>query len=126
MSKLLSITIALFLIIPLTNAFSFDLKKLQDNLNQLKDQNNPNNPLGNLMKNMQGMTKDLSNKSNSGSVIDPSTPKNKIGGKVSSGNIKLAKSVCEPDLPKLVKNLPGANISNLEKDFSKSVDEIKK
>ena len=126
MSKLLSITIALFLIIPLTNAFSFDLKKLQDNLNQLKDQNNPNNPLGNLMKNMQGMTKDLSNKSNSGSVIDPSTPKNKIGGKVSSGNIKLAKSVCEPDLPKLVKNLPGANISNLEKDFSKSVDEIEK
>ena len=40
-----------------SNAFGFDLKKLQEGLNQLKEQQNSgdnSNPLGNLMINLQG------------------------------------------------------------------------
>ena len=46
-----------------SNVFGFDLKKLQEGLNQLKEQQNSgdnSNPLGNLMKNMQGVAKGIS------------------------------------------------------------------
>ena len=52
-----------------SNVFGFDLKKLQEGLNQLKEQQNSgdnSNPLGNLMKNMQGVAKGISGNTGTG------------------------------------------------------------
>ena len=61
--KLIISKILILFIFTLTmssNVFGFDLKKLQEGLNQLKEQQNSgdnSNPLGNLMKNLQGTAK---------------------------------------------------------------------
>ena len=61
--KLIISKILILFIFTLTmssNVFGFDLKKLQEGLNQLKEQQNSgdnSNPLGNLMKNLQGVAK---------------------------------------------------------------------
>ena len=112
-----------------SNAFGFDLKKLQESLNQLKEQQNSgdnSNPLGNLMKNLQGTAKNISGQLNQGSGSGGIVQGQQFSGNSSGSNKKLAQNICEPNMPKLLKNLPGANITNLEKDFGKSSDEIKK
>ena len=130
--KLIISKILILFIFTLTmssNVFGFDLKKLQEGLNQLKEQQNSgdnSNPLGNLMKNLQGTAKNISGqlnqKSGSGGIVQGQ----QISGNTSRFKYKIAKMICEPNMPKLIKNLPGANIANLEKDFGKSSNEIKK
>ena len=68
MSKILILFI--FILTMNSNVFGFDLKKLQEGLNQLKEQQNSgdnSNPLGNLMKNLQGTAKNMSGQLNQGS-----------------------------------------------------------
>ena len=68
MSKILILFI--FILTMNSNVFGFDLKKLQEGLNQLKEQQNSgdnSNPLGNLMKNLQGTAKNISGQLNHGS-----------------------------------------------------------
>jgi len=112
-----------------SNVFGFDLKKLQEGLNQLKEQQNSgdnSNPLGNLMKNLQGTAKSMSGQLNQNSGSGGIVQGQKLSGGTSSSNTKLAKLICEPNMPKLIKNLPSANIANLEQDFGKSSNEISK
>ena len=130
--KLIISKILILFIFTLTmssNVFGFDLKKLQEGLNQLKEQQNSgdnSNPLGNLMKNLQGTAKSISGQLNQNSGSGGIVQGQKLSGGTSSSNTKIAKMICEPNMPKLIKNLPGANIANLEKDFGKSSSEIKK
>ena len=77
--KLIISKILILFIFTLTmssNVFGFDLKKLQEGLNQLKEQQNSgdnSNPLGNLMKNLQGSCKNISgqlqSKNGSGGIV---------------------------------------------------------
>ena len=68
--KLIISKILILFIFTLTmssNVFGFDLKKLQEGLNQLKEQQNSgdnSNPFGNLMKNLQGVAKRISGQLN--------------------------------------------------------------
>ena len=130
--KLIISKILILFIFTLTmssNVFGFDLKKLQEGLNQLKEQQNSgdnSNPLGNLMKNLQGTAKSMSGQLNQNSGSGGIVQGQKLSGNTSSSNTKVAKLICEPNIPKLIKNLPGANITNLEQDFGKSSNEIKK
>ena len=123
--KLIISKILILFIFTLTmssNVFGFDLKKLQEGLNQLKEQQNSgdnSNPLGNLMKNLQGTAKSMSGQLNQNSGSGGIVQGQKLSGNTSSSNTKVAKLICEPNMPMLIKNLPGANIANLEKDFGK-------
>ena len=58
---------------------------------------------------------------NKDSTMMTSTGQSTSGG---SSNKKLAKGLCEPNIPQTIKNLPNANVSLVEKDFDKSRNEI--
>jgi len=125
--KLIISKILILLIFTLTmssNVFGFDLKKLQEGLNQLKEQQNSgdnSNPLGNLMKNMQGVAKGISGnagtgKNNFGKINNQTSSK-------SSSGIRDVKKICGFGL-RFYKDLPAPNIANLEKDFGKKSNAI--
>jgi hypothetical protein len=102
------------------NAHAFDLKALTDKIQ--KDiggkVNTPNsggsNPLGGLLKGL--------NQNNSS--ISTNTGNSNMSS--SKGNTKLAKGICEPNIPQIVRNLPKGDVSLIEKDFGKNQNEIKK
>ena len=101
MSKILIFFI--FILTMNSNVFGFDLKKLQEGLNQLKEQQNSgdnSNPLGNLMKNLQGTAKSMSGQLNQNSGSGGIVQGQKLSGSTSSSNTKLAKLICEPNMPK--------------------------
>jgi len=52
----------------------------------------------------------------------------KAGGnsQPNSSKSKLAKGLCEPDIPQILKNLPEGNIADLENDFGQKSNSIKK
>ena len=84
-----------------SNVFGFDLKKLQESLNQLKEQQNSgdnSNPLGNLMKNLQGTAKNMSGQLNQGSGSGGLVQGKKFSGNSSVSNNKLANNICEPNM----------------------------
>ncbi len=72
------------------------------------------------------LQKDLGGKLN----IPKSIPSSKIssGGssKPNANKTKLAKQMCEPNIPQIIKNLPEGNIADLENDFGKKSEGIKK
>ena len=125
----LFLKLAIFVICSISinsSSLAFDLKKLQQKLEQnLKQIQKPkssagknSNPLGNLLNSKKIVGTGAA--STVGVAGSSSVAKgNQGGGKAN------AKRVCEPSFPKLIKNLPGANIGNLEKDFGKSAIEIK-
>ena len=87
------------------NAHAFDLKALTDKIQ--KDiggkVNTPNsggsNPLGGLLKGL--------NQNNSS--ISTNTGNSNMSS--SKGNTKLAKGICEPNIPQIVRNLPKGDVS---------------
>jgi len=100
------------------NVYAFDLKSLTDKIQKdiggkLNVPNNTgSNPLG-------GMLKGLSQ--NKGNISS-----NTVGGNSTSSNenTKLAKGICEPNIPQTIKNLPQGNNAQLEVDFGKKQNEI--
>ena len=125
--KLIISKILILFIFTLTmssNVFGFDLKKLQEGLNQLKEQQNSgdnSNPLGNLMKNMQGVAKGISGNAGTGKN-NFGKLNNQTSSKSSSG-IRDVKTICGFGL-RFYKDLPAPNIANLEKDFGKKSNAI--
>ena len=102
------------------NAHAFDLKALTDKIQKdvggklnIPQTNSGSNPLGGMLKGLN---------QNKGSSMMTTTGQSMSGG---SSNKKLAKGLCEPNIPQTIKNLPKANISLVEKDFGKSRNEIK-
>ena len=106
------------------HANAFDLKSLTDKIqkdigNKLQvpkggSNSGGNNPLGGLMKN-------LNNKGGS-SISLGNMAQNSQG---SSGNGKLAKGVCEPNIAGILKNLPKGDVASLSSDFNNaSTDQI--
>ena len=107
-----------------SNVFGFDLKKIQESLNQLKEQQNSgdnSNPLGNLMKNMQGVAKEIS--SSLGTEQNNISNLNNKTSSKSSGGLRDVKTICGFRL-RFYKDLPAPNIANLEKDFGKKSNVI--
>jgi hypothetical protein len=102
------------------NAHAFDLKALTDKIqkdigSQLNVPNSGgSNPLGGLLKGLN-----QNNTNNSNNISSSNMPNTK-------GNTKLAKGICEPNIPQIVRNLPKGDISLIEKDFCKNQNEIKK
>ena len=101
------------------NAHAFDLKALTDKIQKdvggklnIPQTNSGANPLGGMLK---GLNK------NKSSTMMTTTGQSMSGG---SSNKKLAKGLCEPNIPQTIKNLPNANVSLVEKDFGKSRNEI--
>ena len=125
--KLFISKISILFIFTLTmnsSAFGFDLKKIQESLNQLKEQQNSgdnSNPLGNLMKNMQGVAKGISGNAGTGKN-NFGKLNNQTSSKSSSG-IRDVKTICGFGL-RFYKDLPAPNIANLEKDFGKKSNAI--
>ncbi len=102
------------------NAHAFDLKALTDKIqkdigSKLKVPNSSSsNPLGGMLKGLN---------QNKGNVSTKSIGANSNN---SSGNKKLAKGICEPNIPETIKNLPKGNNALLENDFGKQQNEIMK
>ena len=107
--------------------YAFDLKSLTDKIQ--KDigsklqvpkggpSSGNSNPLGGLLNNL--------NTNNSGS--SSSNMSNISQSSSSSGETKLAKGVCEPNIDKIIKNLPKGNFLDLVNDFNgQNKDEISK
>ena len=119
MFKFFKVSLLLVLILGLNqNTYAFDLKSLTDKIQ--KELNVPNNSGSN---SLGGMLKSLNqNKSNTSSSNVTS------GGnsQPNSSKSKLAKGLCEPDIPQILKNLPEGNIADLESDFSKKSQNITK
>ena len=97
---------------------AFDLKSLTDKIqkdisgNLNLPNNNGANPLGGMLKGL--------NQNNTNITTSPSVSNNAT----SKGNTKLAKGICEPEIPQIVRNLPKGNISLIENDFGKKQKEI--
>ena len=106
--------------------YAFDLKSLTDKIqkdigNKLQVPNGGNssgnsNPLGGMLKNLN-KNKGGGSSLNLGNMSQASSS--------GTGNKKLAKEMCEPNIAKILKGLPKGNISSLSSDFNnKSTDEI--
>ena len=100
-------------------AHAFDLKALTDKIQKdvggklnLPKTNSGSNPLGGMLKGLN---------QNKGSTMMNTSGQSKQG---SSSNKKLAKGLCEPDIPQTIKDLPKADVSLVEKDFGKNRNEI--
>ena len=110
----------IFLVLAISkNVYAFDLKSLTDKIQKdvgeklkVPQTNSGSNPLGGMLKGLN---------QNKGSTMMTTTGQSTSGG---SSNKKLAKGLCEPNIPQTIKNLPNANVSLVEKDFSKSRNEI--
>jgi hypothetical protein len=103
------------------NAHAFDLKALTDKIQKdvggklnIPQTNSGSNPLGGMLKGLN---------QNKGSTMMNTTGQNMSGG---NSNKKLAKGLCEPNIPQTIKNLPKADISLVEKDFGINQSEISK
>ena len=101
------------------NVYAFDLKSLTDKIQKdvgeklkIPQTNSGSNPLGGMLKGLN---------QNKGSTMMTTTGQSTSGG---SSNKKLAKGLCEPNIPQTIKNLPNANVILVEKDFGKSRNEI--
>tara|TARA_B100001093_G_scaffold207241_1_gene199174 strand:+ start:2081 stop:3595 length:1515 start_codon:yes stop_codon:yes gene_type:complete len=101
------------------NAHAFDLKALTDKIQKdvgeklkIPQTNSGSNPLGGMLRGLN---------QNKGSTMMNTTGQNMSGG---SSNKKLAKGLCETNIPQTIKNLPKADVSLVEKDFGKSRNEI--
>ena len=101
------------------NAHAFDLKALTDKIQKdvggklnIPQTNSGSNPLGGMLKGLN---------QNKGSAIMSTTGQSMSGV---SSNKKLAKGLCEPNIPQTIKNLPKADVSLVEKDFGKNRNEI--
>ena len=109
-----------FLVLAISkNVHAFDLKSLTDKIQKdvgeklkIPQTNSGSNPLGGMLKGLN---------QNKGSTMMTTTGQSTSGG---SSNKKLAKGLCEPNIPQTIKNLPNANVSLVEKDFGKSRNEI--
>ena len=109
-----------FLVLAISkNVYAFDLKSLTDKIQKdvgeklkIPQTNSGSNPLGGMLKGLN---------QNKGSTMMTTTGQSTSGG---SSNKKLAKGLCEPNIPQTIKNLPNANVSLVEKDFGKSRNEI--
>ena len=109
-----------FLVLAISkNVYAFDLKSLTDKIQKdvgeklkIPQTNSGSNPLGGMLKGLN---------QNKGSTMMTTTGQSTSGG---SSNKKLAKGLCEPNIPQTIKNLPNANVSLVEKDFDKSRNEI--
>ena len=119
MSKFYKISLIVCLTLGLTqNAYAFDLKSLTDKIqkdigSKLNVPNNTgSNPLG-------GMLKGLSQ--NKGNISANTVESNSSS---SNGNTKLAKGICESNIPQTIKNLPQGNNVDVENDFGKKQSEI--
>ena len=119
MSKFYKISLIVCLTLGLTqNAYAFDLKSLTDKIQKdiggkLNVPNNTgSNPLG-------GMLKGLSQ--NKGNISANTVESNSSS---SNENTKLAKGICEPNIPQTIKNLPQGNNVDVENDFGKKQSEI--
>ena len=110
----------IFLVLAISkNVYAFDLKSLTDKIQKdvgeklkIPQTNSGSNPLGGMLKGLN---------QNKGSTMMTTTGQSMSGG---SSNKKLAKGLCEPNIPQTIKNLPNANVSLVEKDFGKSRNEI--
>ena len=110
----------IFLVLAISkNVYAFDLKSLTDKIQKdvgeklkIPQTNSGSNPLGGMLKGLN---------QNKGSTMMTTTGQSTSGA---SSNKKLAKGLCEPNIPQTIKNLPNANVSLVEKDFSKSRNEI--
>ena len=103
------------------NAHAFDLKALTDKIQKdvggklkIPQTNSGSNPLGGILKGLN---------QNKGSTMINTTGQSNQG---SSSNKKLAKGLCEPNIPQTIKNLPKPDVSLVEKDFGKNRNEINK
>ena len=101
------------------NAHAFDLKALKDKIQKdvggklnIPQTNSGSNPLGGMLKGLN---------QNKGSAMMNTTGQNISGG---NSNKKLAKGLCEPNIPQTIKNLPKADVSLVEKDFGKNRNDI--
>ena len=109
-----------FLVLAISkNVYAFDLKSLTDKIQKdvgeklkIPQTNSGSNPLGGMLKGLN---------QNKGSTMMTTTGQSTSGG---SSNKKLAKGLCEPNIPQTIKNLPNANVNLVEKDFGKSRNEI--
>ena len=109
-----------FLVLAISkNVYAFDLKSLTDKIQKdvgeklkIPQTNSGSNPLGGMLKGLN---------QNKGSTMTTTTGQSTSGG---SSNKKLAKGLCEPNIPQTIKNLPNANVILVEKDFGKSRNEI--
>ena len=100
------------------NSNAFDLKALTDKIQKelTVPNNSGSNPLGGLLKNLnQKKSNTSSSNITSGGNSQPNSSKS-----------KLAKGLCEPDIPQILKNLPEGNIADLENDFGQKSNSIKK
>ena len=106
--------------------YAFDLKSLTDKIqkdigNKLQvpkggNSSGNSNPLGGMLKNLN-KNKGGGSSLNLGNMSQASSS--------GTGNKKLAKEMCEPNIAKILKGLPKGNISSLSSDFNnKSNDEI--
>ena len=115
----------IFLLIIITlginqNSNAFDLKSLTDKMQ--KDLGKKlQTPKGNNSNSLGGMLKGLNQ--NKGSNVGSALA---LGGNTPNKNssTKLAKGICEPNIPQTIKNLPKGNIALLVNDFGKNENEI--
>ena len=120
MLKFLKNFFYIFLVLAMSkNAHAFDLKALTDKIQKdvgeklsVPQNNSGSNPLGGILTGLN---------QNKGSTIMNTTGQSMSGN---SSNKKLAKGLCEPNVPQTIKNLPKADVSLVEKDFGKSRNEI--
>ena len=102
------------------SVYAFDLKSLTDKIQkdvgsklQIPKGNN-SNPLGGMLK---GLNQNKGGNEGSSLALGGNTSNN-------TSNTKLAKSICEPNIPQTIKNLPKGNIALVESDFGKKQDQI--
>jgi hypothetical protein len=100
------------------NVNAFDLKSLTEKIQKdigsklAVPDSGGSNPLGGMLKGLN------QNKSN------PSTNLTTGNSTNSAGSTKLAKGICEPNIPQTIKNLPMGNNAQVESDFGKKQNEI--
>ena len=100
------------------NVNAFDLKSLTEKIQKdigtklTVPNSGGSNPLGGMLKGLN------QNKSN------PSTNLTTGNSSNSGGSTKLAKGICEPNIPQTIKNLPKGNNAQVESDFGKKQNEI--
>ncbi len=120
MLKFLKNFFYIFLVLAISkNAHAFDLKALTDKIQKdvggklnVPQNNSGSNPLGNMLKGL--------NQKNAGINMQNT----KKGTPNNSSSKKLARNLCESNIPQTVKNLPKADVSLVEKDFGKKRNEI--
>ena len=100
------------------NVNAFDLKSLTEKIQKdigtklTVPNSGGSNPLGGMLKGLN------QNKNN------PSTNLTTGNSSNSGGSTKLAKGICEPNIPQTIKNLPKGNNAQVESDFGKKQNEI--